>query len=812
MEVLSSSLQENLLVLLVFDSKTIPVIINNVRLEHFENPYYRMIASQAMNFYKEFNDCVGDHIGDLLEDILNEDSKRAEILKKVLKSIYELRTSVKVEFVLKSLKRFVLAQELKLKLKLSAEQLQEGKVEEAYDTIESVKYKELNLFDPGVFFGVDPRTYTFNEVLDDAFIYTGIEALDNLELIPTKKEMYCLMARSGMGKAQSLDSVIYTPTGSKYMGDINVGDVVFNLEGKPTEVIQTHPQGKKEIYKVTFYDGSSTKVTKDHLWESWIVGKGNRQVRTTEEIKRLIDIEKKHVLIPLSAPVEFEEKDVKIHPYLLGVILGDGGLTKKTDFTITKKETEIITRIKTLLPDNTKLSKRKAIYNYSIIKSSGGINPMLEYLREYGLLNISCENKNIPKDYLINSISNRTEILRGLLDTDGYIDKKGGIYFTSKSEKLVDDVIFLVQSLGGTATKKPKIVSIRDKEGKFKYYKTYFNSFIRIKDSYKYFFLKRKADRSKPYNGGNSELARRIKLIEYVGEEEAKCITIKDERGLYLTDNFIVTHNSWFLTYLGKMALLQRKKVLHITLELSEDRLKTRYFQCLFGLPTRLEDYQSRIPLFEVDDYGAMSRINFKDLPYPKTLKDESIITELAERMSYFHNPQLLIKEFPSGSLSIEGLKAYLENIIAFYNFNPDIILLDYLDLMDIDVEKMRIDLASTAVALRGMASTYDTAMVTVAQTNRVAEGVALITRKHLGEDFSKVKTVDNLITYNQTPFEEKHGLARLYVDKGRNGRRGDIILISQNYSAGQFCLSSCLISKKYYGFINENKGEKEDE
>jgi hypothetical protein len=259
---------------------------------------------------------------------------------------------------------------------------------------------------------------------------------------------------------------------------------------------------------------------------------------------------------------------------------------------------------------------------------------------------------------------------------------------------------------------------------------------------------------------------------------------------------------SWALVHLGKFAMMQRKSVLHITLELSEERLKARYFQTLFGLGSRSDRISQSIPIFKTDELGRLTSLDFSTMGKVDCLDDANIIALLKEKLNRIYKPKLIIKEFPSGSLTIEGLRAYIENLQTYKGFTPDIILLDYLDLMYMDQDRMRIDLGRTAVDLRGMADEYNTAMVTVAQTNRGGEGTQLLTRKHLAEDFSKVRVSDNLITFNQTPQEEEYGLARIFVDKARNTKGNDIFLISQNLSCGQYCIDSCRLSKTYYDLM----------
>lgn len=799
MEELNNSLQENIIILLTFNTEASKIIFNTIKPELFGNTYYRNIASKAISYIASFNEAPKEHIADLLEYELNNE-KTKDIYTQILQSIYENKDSVNKEYIIDALEKFIRQQNLKIAVRDAVEALQRNDFDNVEFILDKARKKNQTLFDPGVFIFNDVEN-TLSPIYkeDEDVILTGIKELDRMEICPAPKELFTLVARAGAGKAQSLGSRLYTPTGFKLMKDACVNDIIFNSKGKPTKILQTFPQGKKGMYKVSFVDDSFTKTTEDHLWESWIAGKGQRKIRTTGEIKQLIELKNKHILIPLADAVQFEERNVKIHPYVLGVILADGGLTKKTDVTITKKEKEVLDRVERFLPENTKLSKRKTPDTYGITKINGGINPILVSLRQYGLLETACEDKHIPEDYLYNSIENRTELLKGLLDTDGYIDSKGGVSYSSKSETLINDITFLVQSLGGTATKRPKKVAIKDKDDNIKYIRTYYNLYIRIKETFKYFSLTRKLERSKPYNGGVSELARRIKSIEYVGEEEAQCIMIEDENGLYLTDNFIVTHNTWFLIHLGKMALLQRKKILHISLELSEERLKARYLQALFGVALRYEDIQNQNAFFKTDRFGCFNDVDFRDIKNLKTFKDKDINVYLRNELDKVSIPKrMVIREFPTGSLTINQLVTYLDNLESFYNFIPDIILLDYLDLMSIDADKLRVDLGKTAVDLRGIAVERNLAMVTVAQTNRAGEGRQVLTRKHLAEDFSKVRISDNLITYNQVvDLEQEKGYARLFVDKARNTRTGDIVLISQNYSIGQFCLNSCHLDSK---------------
>jgi replicative DNA helicase len=131
-------------------------------------------------------------------------------------------------------------------------------------------------------------------------------------------------------------------------------------------------------------------------------------------------------------------------------------------------------------------------------------------------------------------------------------------------------------------------------------------------------------------------------------------------------------------------------------------------------------------------------------------------------------------------------------------------LIIDYADLMAIDPKNLRIDTGRLCKELRGLAVEYNLALITASQANRVGDGVKILTRNHLAEDYSKVAIADNLITLNQTKEEYQMGLMRLYVDKGRNDRHGDQILLAQNYDMGQFCLDSVRINQDYWPMMED--------
>ena len=173
----------------------------------------------------------------------------------------------------------------------------------------------------------------------------------------------------------------------------------------------------------------------------------------------------------------------------------------------------------------------------------------LEMCKLYGL---SAKDKHIPTCYKWGTVEERFAIIQGLMDTDGTIDQQGKtISFCSISKQLAEDVQFVIRSLGGSAkitTKQPFYTNDKGERinGQLAY-----TVFIRIKDAQRLFRLDRKKARCTPYNGGVSEVARRIVGYRHIGKKDGRCITVDDVNSLYLTNDFIVTHNTFISLFGG---------------------------------------------------------------------------------------------------------------------------------------------------------------------------------------------------------------------------------------------------------------------
>jgi len=258
---------------------------------------------------------------------------------------------------------------------------------------------------------------------------------------------------------------------------------------------------------------------------------------------------------------------------------------------------------------------------------------------------------------------------------------------------------------------------------------------------------------------------------------------------------------SWFIIHVGKTNLIQRKKILHISLEMSEEQVAQRYLQGFFAVTTRPQSLIKQT--FEKDEMGRFLSLQAEEIPDRPSLRDPGIENWLRSKAKSLRMaPNLLIKNFPTGSLTIPELEGFLDLLEDSKKFIPDIILMDYIDLMKIDSASYRHDLGALYKNIRGIAGKRNLAVVTVSQANKEGMESKVIRDTHVAEDVSKIATADIVLTYSQTESEKKLGLARLFVSNCRSEEDGFTIIISQNYALGQFCNSSVLMQSRYWDYI----------
>lgn len=321
-----------------------------------------------------------------------------------------------------------------------------------------------------------------------------------------------------MDKMQPISEPVLTPDGWVTMGDLRVGDEVIGSNGEPTLVTGVFPQVDRRVYQMTFDDGAGVRSGPEHLWTVRDTRDASAHTFTTEQLNELLfKRNKKHYVIQTVDPVVFadQKQPLPIDPYLLGVLIGDGNLREDL-VRVSSADKEIL--------DNIRQTKGQFISD----------SPFLNTLRELGLAGKKSYEKFIPDCYMTSAPDSRRELLRGLLDTDGWAQGPSAGFRTS-SILLAEQVRSLVWSLGGKAT--------------LACHSTWLNG-VQHRDGYQltislikqdYFKLERKKSAIIPLTGA---FGRRIRSIERTDDEESVCIRVEAEDHLYVTKDFVLTHNT----------------------------------------------------------------------------------------------------------------------------------------------------------------------------------------------------------------------------------------------------------------------------
>jgi hypothetical protein len=265
------------------------------------------------------------------------------------------------------------------------------------------------------------------------------------------------------------------------------------------------------------------------------------------------------------------------------------------------------------------------------------------------------------------------------------------------------------------------------------------------------------------------------------------------------------TGKSMWCINLAKRALTQHWKTLYITLEMSEKRVMQRLYQSFFGVTKRGDQYERM--LLDLNSKGVLVGLDMEAYK-PRRHLGQPNIREFfkKEARATGELKNLLVKQFPSGSLTVRRIEAYMDQMEALHNFIPDLLIVDYPDLMKKD---MRNPLESTDeifVDLRGLGQARNMAVATPTQTNRASDDARRVRGSMIAGTIGKLNTCDVGFTYSATDAERKLGLARLFLAAGRGDEDRFTVLIEQDYRSAQWVLNSVRMEEGRYFDILKNE------
>jgi len=373
----------------------------------------------------------------------------------------------------------------------------------------------------------------------------GVTVANHINLKDPKERLGADLVKSVASKTaketgdgcQPYHSTISTPNGWTTMGDIKKGDIINGSDNSIQVVEEVHEKGNLELHEVKFSDGRVVECDDTHLW-SIITHYGSKK---TLSVKELLESKKikfqysnsdvQHGYYVRKNEVEFNEQEVPLDPYTVGVLIGDGYLKteeRAIEVTIGYNKKHIIDKL--VMPENVNMTTED-IPKKNCIRLRFYGQQLLDAVKETGLDNMKSSEKFIPKVYLYNSRENREQLLQGLLDTDGHINNKGLFEFITISDKLAEDFRELCYSMGIPL-----------------YYRLHNRS--NDPDSYSDTSIYR-FNQLKGYKYGH-----KIVSITPTGKHvPMRCIKVSNEDSLYVTDGYILTHNTSTSTVLSQAIL-----------------------------------------------------------------------------------------------------------------------------------------------------------------------------------------------------------------------------------------------------------------
>lgn len=389
------------------------------------------------------------------------------------------------------------------------------------------------------------------------------------------------------------ETKVLTPTGFKLMGDLKIGDAVNNPDGTTANIIGIYDNGPKQFYRVTMRDGATVEADEDHLWavaiagqrpnrkhprpplpagltpaDEWNLRAMNRcRIVNTRELCDLVARANndratgrtmpRTVMVPLTAPTMARggnNQHETLSPYTIGALLGDGNMTHRA-VTLTSVDQPIIDRIAAELPSHLHLVRTNAddetrAPSYRITRKTGDGHPATHYTTKEGIHGKKSHEKTAPSRMERLPVHDRRAFIQGLMDTDGYIDSDGrAAEYVTTSPQLARTAQNILRSLGYTA-------KLTTKETHYTYNgqrhtgRTAYRLHIQGRNLADLFHLPRKKERATPFNNGrnNGDVYHTIESVTPTVVDNSRCIAVNHLNHLYVTDDYIVTHNTFSST------------------------------------------------------------------------------------------------------------------------------------------------------------------------------------------------------------------------------------------------------------------------
>jgi replicative DNA helicase len=607
---------------------------------------------------------------------------------------------------------------------------------------------------------------------------TGYTDLDEMTTGLQDGDLIIVAGRPSMGKAQPLDAKVKTLGGWREMGAVEVGDALASIDGAPSIVTGVFPQGIRQVYRITFSDGRSAECCDEHLWRVHYRGWPAPRIIDTRKLREMLTRKRyQHRLWIDQVSGDFGHREsLPVDPWVLGALIGDGKLSGHSLMFTTAAE-EVLERMRERAGDCLALHHNSP-YDWRIVnerpEGSGGLggrpNPLMEALRQLGLWDVQSHEKFIPRQYLDAQRPARLSLLQGLLDTDGWVETFKCVRYCTTSERLAQDVAELVRSLGGWCTIRSKRTAFTY-EGEKKSGRTAYVLNIHHHDPRSLVLLSGKQSRLPE----RYERSTRPVVISVVPTRvvPTQCISVSHPSHLYVTDDYVVTHNTSLALNIAEHIGLELKlPVLIFSMEMGSSQLALR----LLGSIGKVDAQKLRTGRLDPGDWDR-----------------------LGTALGKLNEAPILIDE--SAALNPLELRSRARRKWREYG-GLGLIVVDYIQLMqgtDGGTENRATELSEISRGLKAMAKELGCPVIALSQLNRSLEQrpnkrpVMSDLRESgaLEQDADMIFFIYRDEVYNEDSPDK--GIAEIIIGKQRNGPIGTVKLTFlgrhtrfENYSGSQ--------------------------
>ena len=542
--------------------------------------------------------------------------------------------------------------------------------------------------------------YNRDDPSDVTGIATGYADLDRMTSGLQPGDLVVIAGRPSMGKAQPLDASVKTRTGWKRMGDLKPGDALASIDGAPSIVTGVFPQGRRPVFRVTFSDGRSTTCCAEHLWRVYYRDWPSPRVLRTDRVAEMLTRVRYRGRLWIDMPTgEYGSDDpLPVDPWVLGALLGDGCLTKGS-IEFTTDSDELLTRMRRHVQPVLALHAAGGV-NWRIVQREGahragvsGVvpNPLTVAVKSLGLWGRQSHDKFIPERYKNASRTARTDLLCGLLDTDGWIEGWGTIRYATSSPQLAQDVADLVRSLGGWCLVRAKQPHYSHK-GARRAGRLSFVCNIGHPNPTSLLLMSEKQVRLRtPIRCKRPTFA----SIEPLAPAETRCISVSHPSALYITDDYVVTHNTALALNIGEhVALGAKLPVAVFSMEMGAVQLAQR----MIGSVGRLDQHKLRTGRISHEDWDRLS-----------------------EALGRLNEAPILIDETPA--LNAIEVRSRARRLAKQYG-KLGLVIVDYLQLMQSTSqgENRATEISEISRSMKALAKELSVPVVALSQLNRSLE------------------------------------------------------------------------------------------